>query len=227
MKKKIISLLTTLVVIVGMVGVVPAVGAGAESSGDYIYRTNSDMSQVELGDINGDGEITTVDVGLANAHARNTKLLNDEQSKIADINGDGKVTTADVGIINSHARGTNNQPSIPDEPPMQNGSYLFIGSYTSLTNTNIDGNVYVGCDGIAALENITINGDVYVYGQLNLTNCVVNGTLYGYNAYGGMFSCDAYDGIHGNIDLHGSSKIKSLYIMDDALDYAFENYGQR
>lgn len=59
-----------------------------------------------LGDINLDGKISTADVGLANAHAKNTKLLNDEQFKRADINKDGKVSTADVGLINAYAKGT-------------------------------------------------------------------------------------------------------------------------
>lgn len=61
---------------------------------------------VLIGDINKDGKISTADVGLANAHAKNTKLLNDEQFKRADINKDGKVSTADVGLINAYAKGT-------------------------------------------------------------------------------------------------------------------------
>lgn len=58
-----------------------------------------------LGDVNGDGKITTADVGLANSHAKGVKILSDERFVLADVNKDGKVTTADVGIINSHAKG--------------------------------------------------------------------------------------------------------------------------
>ena len=56
------------------------------------------------GDINGDGEITMADVGLANAHARGTAKLEDYDFVVADVTGDGEVTTADVGAINSHVQ---------------------------------------------------------------------------------------------------------------------------
>lgn len=59
------------------------------------------------GDINGDGEITTADVGLANSHARGVSMLEDYDFAVADITGDGEVTTADVGFINSIAQGIN------------------------------------------------------------------------------------------------------------------------
>lgn len=59
-----------------------------------------------LGDVNNDGKITTADVGLANAQAKGTSTLTDDQFYRADVNGDGRITTADVGMINSHAKGT-------------------------------------------------------------------------------------------------------------------------
>ncbi len=63
------------------------------------------VSAKGIGDVNGDGEITTADVGLANAHAKGVKLLSGEKFDLADVNGDRKVSTADVGMINSHAKG--------------------------------------------------------------------------------------------------------------------------
>ncbi|MCD7727996.1 MAG: carboxypeptidase regulatory-like domain-containing protein [Ruminococcus sp.] len=57
------------------------------------------------GDVNGDGNVTTADVGLANSHAKNVTLLEDYEFVCADVNLDGSVTTADVGKINSHAKG--------------------------------------------------------------------------------------------------------------------------
>lgn len=63
------------------------------------------VSDKGIGDINGDGQITTADVGLANSHAKGVKLLSGEKFNLADVNGDGKVSTADVGMINSHAKG--------------------------------------------------------------------------------------------------------------------------
>ena len=59
-----------------------------------------------VGDINGDGNITTVDVGLANAHAKGTKTLEGYDFDVANVSGDENVTTVDVGIINSIAKGT-------------------------------------------------------------------------------------------------------------------------
>lgn len=58
-----------------------------------------------VGDINGDGKITTIDAGRANASARQTAELEGYELKCADINGDGKVSTMEAGRINAHAKG--------------------------------------------------------------------------------------------------------------------------
>lgn len=59
-----------------------------------------------LGDVNGDGKVTTIDFGRVNSHARNVSLLTGYELKCADVIGsDGKVTTADAARINAHARG--------------------------------------------------------------------------------------------------------------------------
>ncbi|MCC8191833.1 MAG: carboxypeptidase regulatory-like domain-containing protein [Ruminococcus sp.] len=57
------------------------------------------------GDVNGDGKVTTADVGLANSHAKGVTTLIDYQYICVDVNLDGNITTADVGKINSHAKG--------------------------------------------------------------------------------------------------------------------------
>ncbi len=57
-----------------------------------------------MGDINGDGNITTVDVGLANAHAKATKTLEGYDFEVAEVSGDNIITTVDVGMINSTAK---------------------------------------------------------------------------------------------------------------------------
>lgn len=59
-----------------------------------------------LGDVNGDGKISTVDVGMVNAHIRNTKKLSGYSVSCANVNNDTGITTADVGLINAHIRGT-------------------------------------------------------------------------------------------------------------------------
>ena len=57
------------------------------------------------GDVNGDGEITTADVGMANSHAREVSALEGYDFDVAEVTGDGEVTTADVGVINATAQG--------------------------------------------------------------------------------------------------------------------------
>ena len=62
-----------------------------------------------MGDLNGDGKVTTFDAARANSHARKVSLLEGYDLIVADVLGpngepDGQVTTADAGRINSHAR---------------------------------------------------------------------------------------------------------------------------
>ena len=57
-----------------------------------------------LGDVNGDGKISTADVLKANFHAKRVNLLTGYEFLCADVNGDGKISTADVNKINSHAK---------------------------------------------------------------------------------------------------------------------------
>ena len=63
-----------------------------------------DPTEPYLGDLSGDGKITTVDVGIINSFAKGTKEYTDEQFKLADANADGKITTVDVGLINKIAK---------------------------------------------------------------------------------------------------------------------------
>ncbi len=59
----------------------------------------------QYGDINGDGEVTTADVGMANSHAKGVIILTDYAFVCANVSGDKIISTADVGMINSHAKG--------------------------------------------------------------------------------------------------------------------------
>ena len=84
------------------------------SGGKYVERTyeitvtDGDIAmEVNLnpfGDINGDGKVTTADVGMANSHAKGVNILEGYAFACADVNTDGTITTADVGMINSHAK---------------------------------------------------------------------------------------------------------------------------
>ena len=61
-----------------------------------------------LGDMNGDGKLTTADAGRINSHVVGVRPLEGYDLIVADVlskEGDpvGYVTTADAGRVNSHA----------------------------------------------------------------------------------------------------------------------------
>lgn len=78
------------------------------SSADGAVKASREFtacSAVELyGDVNGDGEVTTADVGLANSFAKGAKEPTQTEFLNADLNVDGKISTADVGMINLIAK---------------------------------------------------------------------------------------------------------------------------
>lgn len=84
------------------------------SGGKYTPRTydititDEDLSlTAELcpyGDVNGDGKISTVDVGIVNSYVKGTSALEGYQLDVAETSGDKKISTVDVGMINSHAK---------------------------------------------------------------------------------------------------------------------------
>lgn len=59
-----------------------------------------------IGDINGDGRVNISDVGMANAHAKKTSLLEGYSFDCANVNGDTKINISDVGMLNAHAKKT-------------------------------------------------------------------------------------------------------------------------
>lgn len=64
-----------------------------------------DVTLNPYGDLNGDGKVTTADVGMANSHAKGVRYLEGYAFVCANVTGnDSAVTTADVGKINSHAK---------------------------------------------------------------------------------------------------------------------------
>ncbi len=58
-----------------------------------------------IGDINGDGEVTTIDAARTNAHAKGATLLTGYEIACGDINGSGDITTIDAARVNAHAKG--------------------------------------------------------------------------------------------------------------------------
>lgn len=95
-------------------GITPGTYTMKVSKKDHVTRaytvtvtagTKTQNAQIHLlGDVNGDGRINTSDVGKANMHAKNKKLLTGYEFACADINGDGRINTSDVGKINMHAK---------------------------------------------------------------------------------------------------------------------------
>ena len=82
-------------------------GKYAPRSYEITVAEGDNTQNVELnpyGDINGDGEVTTADVGMANSHAKGVIILTDYAFVCANVSGDEIVSTADVGMINSHAK---------------------------------------------------------------------------------------------------------------------------
>ena len=82
-------------------------GKYADRSYEITVTEGENTQDVELnpyGDINGDGKITTADVGMADSHAKGVITLTDYGFACADVKIDGSISTADVGMINSHAK---------------------------------------------------------------------------------------------------------------------------
>ena len=57
-----------------------------------------------LGDVNGDGKVTTMDAALVNACAQQVTNLDEYAYACADVTGDGIVSTFDAARINAHAQ---------------------------------------------------------------------------------------------------------------------------
>ena len=59
-----------------------------------------------LGDIDGDGQITDLDINMLDKHMTGSASLNEEQMNRADINKDGVVNIRDKGVIQNIINGT-------------------------------------------------------------------------------------------------------------------------
>lgn len=75
--------------------------------GSFTDRQTVDLQICPIGDISGDGKITTKDYSMANAHAMKTSMLSGYPLACGDVmKNDGKITTADVSRINAAAMKT-------------------------------------------------------------------------------------------------------------------------
>ena len=77
---------------------------------------------------------------------------------------------------------------------------------TTVFNTTINGDVYIGPEAVVTLKNVTVNGDIYVLGALNLSSVSVN-TIHAktkqYNSSG------TYSYTNGMYTISGSNSISS------------------
>ena len=60
---------------------------------------------IKLGDINGDGKLTTADVARLYAHVLGKITLDESALLTADVSGDGELTTTDVALLKAHILG--------------------------------------------------------------------------------------------------------------------------
>ena len=65
---------------------------------EYVLSVEEPVT-VKLGDLNGDGKITTVDAKWVLQAVSGSRTLTPEQEAAADVNGDGKITTVDAKWI--------------------------------------------------------------------------------------------------------------------------------
>lgn len=78
-----------------------------------LYETNNKFTLTAVdhssnnylpGDVNEDGKVNIIDVGLVNDHVKNKKILTGEKLERADVDGNGRVNIIDVGLINDHIK---------------------------------------------------------------------------------------------------------------------------
>ena len=103
-----------------------------------------------------------------------------------------------------------------------------ISSTETISNTTINTDVYITSTGIATFNNVTVNGNVYCYGQLTVSGGTANNIYAYYWQMGGLgsSSCPSYDGTHGKFSGFFRNA-GDIVIQDYALDYAFNKWGKK
>ena len=81
----------------------------SDSKDDTDSKSDDSSKPVEndimYGDVNGDGNIDIIDIGMVAAHVKGIKPLTDDQFKRADVNHDGQLTVTDIAMIAAHVKG--------------------------------------------------------------------------------------------------------------------------
>ena len=79
--------------------------ANDNTTNEYIGKPATDFYTV-LGDIDGNGQVTTADAELLSTSIANNSTITDKKKKAADVNLDGIIDTKDVDAINSFLNGS-------------------------------------------------------------------------------------------------------------------------
>lgn len=187
----------------------------------------------------GDTQQLTATVSPSNADNKNV-TWSSSNSSVVQVSSTGKITAKGTGSAtitvtttdgNYTAKCTVTVAAHPatepptTEPPATEpvSDVLIISNTQTISNQTIDTDVYITSTGVATFNNVTVNGNIYCYGQLKCSVCTAN-NVYAY-AYGSMMSCGAFDGTHGKIS--GGISCNKITILDNALDYAFSKWGKK
>ncbi len=182
----------------------------------------------------GDTQQLTANVSPSNADNKSV-TWSSSNSSVAQVSSTGKITAKGAGSAtitvttvdgNYTAKCTVTVAAPPaTEPPTTEpvSDVLIISNTQTISNQTIDTDVYITSTGVATLNNVTVNGNIYCYGQLKCSGCTAN-NVYAY-AYGSMMSCGAFDGTHGKVS--GGISCNKMTILDNALDYAFSKWGKK
>ena len=194
-----------------------------------IHVNGVSLNQTALNMTVGKSQQLTATVSPSNADNKNITWSSSNNS-VAQVSSTGKVTAKGIGsaiITVSTVDGgyTATCTVTVQSPPAaeQLSDVLIIRGTHTISNQTINTDIYITSTGVATFNNVTVNGNIYCYGQLKCSGCTAN-NVYAY-AYGSMMSCGVFDGTHGKIS--GGISCNKITILDNALDYAFSKWGKK
>ena len=101
---------------------------------------------------------------------------------------------------------------------------LIFTEQEALEEVFIVGDVYITATADVSLHNVYVSGKVYCHGTLQNSGFGMYPVFAYYTTSIGYELCSAYDGVHGRF-VAGANKGGRCTIANDALDYAFEKWG--
>ena len=122
------------------------------------YQNTMDCVEINLGDINSDGQINVIDVVLLVSFILQQEVPSETQFLASDFNQDGSLNVLDVVDIVAMILQGEEEEVLPEECNLEPDSGNCFGSFTmyyfnSLTNT-CEEFIWGGCGGIVPFENL-------------------------------------------------------------------------